>query len=94
MAASISEKVNARRRGNLSDYLESIREQRGISLRVLAKEAGVNASSMCRWREGKQMPSPESCKIIAEFLSLPIQHIFAMAGYLRPLHRDNIDSVS
>ncbi len=77
-----------KRTGGLADYLEDIRSQQGISLRRLAKESGVSASTLCRWREGKQTPSVESCRMLAEYLAVPTTHVLAMAGHLSPLPRD------
>jgi transcriptional regulator with XRE-family HTH domain len=74
-------------------FLEDIQRQRGISLRHLSRESGVSASTLSRWREGKQTPSPKSCKMLAEYLSLPVEHILALAGHLKPLHKDSIDTL-
>lgn len=90
----MSGKVHTRGRGNLPEFLDSICRQQGISLRTIARETGVNVSTLSRWREGKQMPSPESCRMLADFLALPVKHVFAMAGYFNPHHRENNDSVS
>jgi len=76
---------------NIADFLEDIQRQRGISLRGLGRESGVSASTLSRWREGKQTPSPKSCKMLAEYLSLPVEHILALAGHLKPLHKDSVD---
>ncbi len=78
---------------NIADFLEDIQRQRGISLRKLGRDSGVSASTLCRWREGKQTPSPNSCKMLAEYLSLPVEHILALAGHLKPLHKDGADSL-
>jgi len=79
--------------GRLQDYLGDLQRQRGISLRRLARESGVNVSTLSRWREGKQVPSPRSCKLLAAYLSVPVEHVLAMAGHLRPLHREDPDSL-
>ena len=78
---------------NLPTFLDDIQRQRGISLRRLARESGVSASTLSRWRDGKQTPSPRSCKMLAEYLSLPVEHVLALAGHLRPLHRANPDTL-
>ncbi len=78
---------------NIADFLEEIQRQRGISLRRLARESGVSASTLSRWREGKQTPAPKSCKMLAEYLSLPVEHILALAGHLKPLHKDGAESL-
>jgi transcriptional regulator with XRE-family HTH domain len=79
--------------GTIADFLADIQRQRGISLRRLGRESGVSASTLSRWREGKQIPSPKSCKMLAEYLSLPVEHVLALAGHLKPLHRDSIESL-
>jgi len=79
--------------GSLQDYLDDLQRHRGISLRRLARESGVSASTLSRWREGKQVPSPKSCKLIAEYLSVPVEHVLAMAGHLRPLHKEDPQSL-
>jgi transcriptional regulator with XRE-family HTH domain len=77
--------------GNIADFLKDIQRRQGISLRHLGRESGISASTLSRWREGKQIPSPKSCKMLAEYLSLPVEHILALAGHLKPLHRDSIE---
>ena len=77
--------------GSLQDYLEDLQRHRGMSLRCLARESGVIAATLSRWREGKQVPSPNSCKLLAEYLSVPVEHVLAMAGHLRPLHKEDPD---
>jgi len=79
--------------GNIGAFLEDIQRQRGISLRKMSRESGVSASTLSRWREGKQTPSPKSCKMLAEYLSLPVEHVLALAGHLKPLHKDSADSL-
>jgi transcriptional regulator with XRE-family HTH domain len=81
------------RMGSLQDYLDDLQRHRGISLRRLARESGVSASTLSRWREGKQVPSPNSCKLLAEYLSVPVEHVLAMAGHLRPLHKEDPESL-
>jgi transcriptional regulator with XRE-family HTH domain len=71
----------------ISDFIEEIRKQRGLSLRGLARESGVDVSTLSRWREGKQVPSPKSCKMLADYLCLPTEHVLSLAGHLRPLHK-------
>jgi len=71
------------------DFIKDITVQRGLSLRGLARETGISASTLSRWCEGKQVPSPESCRILAEYLSVSTEHIMALAGHLKPLHKEN-----
>ena len=73
----------------IGDFIKDITAQRGLSLRGLAREIGINASTVSRWRDGKQVPSPESCKILADYLSASTEHILVLAGHLRPLHKED-----
>jgi transcriptional regulator with XRE-family HTH domain len=82
-------KMTDERPGNLVDFLEDLRSQRGISLRRLATETGVSASTLSRWREGKQTPSLESCRMLAEYLSVPVAHVLGLAGHLGTANRGN-----
>lgn len=77
--------------GSLQEFLQDLQRQRGISLRKMASETGISASTLSRWYEGKQTPSPQSCKMLAQYLLLPIEHVLALAGHLRPLHKTNPD---
>ncbi len=72
---------------NMADLLKDIQRQRGLSLRGLARESGISASTLSRWCDGKQTPSPQSCRMLADYLSLSAEHVLALAGHLRPLHR-------
>jgi transcriptional regulator with XRE-family HTH domain len=73
------------------DFIKDITTQRGLSLRGLSRETGISASTISRWCEGKQVPSPESCRILAEYLSVSTEHVLALAGHLRPLHKEDAD---
>jgi len=70
------------------DLLQDITRRRGLSLRGLARETGINVSTLSRWYEGKQTPSPKSCRILAEYLSTSTEHILALAGHIKPLHKE------
>jgi transcriptional regulator with XRE-family HTH domain len=74
----------------LSGYLDDMCRQQGMSLRRLAGESGVSASSLCRWRQGKQTPSVESCRVLADFLAVPVLDVLAMAGHLSPIRRGSL----
>ena len=78
---------------SIADFLRDIQRQRGISLRGLARESGVSASTLSRWRDGKQIPSPKSCKLLADYLSVSTEHVLALAGHLRPLHKEATEAL-
>ena len=72
---------------NLADYLQDLVMRRGFSLRRLASESGVSASTFSRWLDGKQVPSLKSCQRMADYLTVPVEQVLAMAGHLTPIHK-------
>jgi transcriptional regulator with XRE-family HTH domain len=77
----------------LVDFIKDLTAQRGLSLRGLARETGISVSTLSRWCDGKQVPSPESCKVLAEYLSVSTEHVLALAGHLKPLHKEDKESL-
>ena len=82
-----------KRMANMAEFLQDIRRQRGLSLRGLARESGISASTLSRWCDGKQIPSPKSCRMLADYLSLPTEHVLALAGHLKPLHKEATEAL-
>lgn len=78
---------------SIAAFIQDIQKQRGLSLRGLARESGVSVSTLSRWLDGKQVPSPQSCKMLADYLSLPTEHLLALAGHLRPLHKEGVETL-
>ncbi len=67
-----------------SNPIQDILQQRNISLRRLAAEAGISPSTLSRWASEKQTPSPQCCRKFAESLSLPVEDVLVWAGHLSP----------
>lgn len=86
-------KVAFRHMANIADFLQDIQRQRGLSLRGLARESGISVSTLSRWCDGKQTPSPKSCKMLADYLSLSTEHILALAGHLKSLHKEATEAL-
>ncbi|MFC1967937.1 helix-turn-helix domain-containing protein [Chloroflexota bacterium] len=78
---------------NIAVFLQDIQRQRGLSLRGLARESGISASTLSRWCSEKQTPSPQACRMLADYLSLPAEHLLALAGHLRPLHKEGAEAL-
>jgi transcriptional regulator with XRE-family HTH domain len=76
-----------KRMADIATFLQDIQRQRGLSLRGLARESGISVSTLSRWCGGKQIPSPKACRMLADYLSLSAEHMLALAGHLRPLHK-------
>ena len=82
-----------KRMADIAAFLQDVQRQRGLSLRGLARETGINVSTLSRWSCGKQTPSPKACRMLADYLSLSTEHVLALAGHLRPLHKGAIESL-
>jgi len=80
-------KEECKRMSDMATFLRDIQRQRGLSLRGLARESGISVSTLSRWCDGKQTPSPKACRMLADYLSLSAEHMLALAGHLRPLHK-------
>jgi transcriptional regulator with XRE-family HTH domain len=52
----------------------------------LAADLGVSHPTVGRWLSGKDVPSPSSCRKLAEYSGLPLEKILAMAGHLPGLN--------
>lgn len=85
----LRERYNCSAMTNIAALLHNILRQRAVPLRRLAMESGVSPSTLSRWLHGQQTPSPKSCQRLAEYLSLPIEQVLALAGHLRLVHKMN-----
>lgn len=56
-------------------------------MRRLASETGISPSTLSRWISGQQSPSPQSCRKLADSLSLPVEQVLAWAGHLVPMQK-------
>jgi transcriptional regulator with XRE-family HTH domain len=66
------------------NYLQSLRQQRRLGLRELARQADVNPSALTRLEQGKTSPMPETLRALAPVLEVPTSELFAAAGYMVP----------
>ena len=48
----------------------------------LASDIGVSHATVSRWRSGKDIPSVESCRKLAEYAGIPAERALEIAGYL------------
>ena len=78
---------------DLAGFIDDLVRRRGVSLRRIAVESGVSASTLSRWIHGKQTPSPENCQRLAEYLSLPVEHLLTLAGHLVPFQKASSGSL-
>jgi|SRR5215471_3641019 len=70
---------------SLAEYLRAERERAGLSLRQLAKLAGLHYSYLARLESGENdHPSPEVVQHIADVLELDPTDLYAYIGVVPP----------
>ena len=57
--------------------------ERGITLKALCMESGINQSTMCRLRKGKHKPRPITVGKIAKVLNVPVTAIVDLTSFDR-----------
>jgi transcriptional regulator with XRE-family HTH domain len=73
-------------------YIRHLREQRRLSMRGLAKVAGVDSGALTRLESGETTPTPGTIKALAIALDVPLADLFVRAGYITPHDLPNMDS--
>src|SRR6266568_7151681 len=73
-------------------YIRHLRTQRKLSMRGLAKVAGVDSGALTRLESGKTTPTPHTIKALAIALDVPLADLFVRAGYTTPHDLPNMDS--
>jgi transcriptional regulator with XRE-family HTH domain len=77
--------VNKESANQFGEYIKRLREERQLSLRGLAGKAGINSGALSRLEGGKRpTPKPDTLKVLAAALNVPLADLFAMAGYVVP----------
>jgi transcriptional regulator with XRE-family HTH domain len=65
-------------------YIRHLRTQRKLSMRGLAKMAGIDSGALARLEIGKTTPTPRTIKALAIALDVPLADLFTRAGYVTP----------
>ncbi|HEX3786126.1 MAG TPA: helix-turn-helix transcriptional regulator [Pseudonocardiaceae bacterium] len=73
-------------------YIRHLREQRQLSMRGLAKVAGVDSGALTRLESGKTTPTPGTIKALAIALDVPLADLFVRAGYTTPHDLPSMDA--
>jgi transcriptional regulator with XRE-family HTH domain len=68
-------------KSRLAEYLGAILEERRLSQRALAMYVGVSSSTISRIMSGEDA-DPETLRKLADYLNVPSQLLFEMAGYI------------
>lgn len=64
------------------EWLDAVIEQYGPSERKFAEKVGIAPSVISKARTNTQPMSWEACKAIAEFVGIPPEKVFRLAGLL------------
>jgi len=73
----------------LGRYIEQEVEQRGWSYRELARRARVSPPTVLAAISGENQPKPETLRKLARALDATPEHLFQLAGILRPPRDDD-----
>jgi transcriptional regulator with XRE-family HTH domain len=68
----------------LGKFIKRHREAIGLSMYQLAREIGVNRSSVHYWEQGKYEPEPQTLEALARGLKVSYEDLFALSGYSNP----------
>jgi transcriptional regulator with XRE-family HTH domain len=50
----------------------------------MAADIGVSHATVSRWLSGKDVPSPQSCRTLADYADVPVEKVLAIVGHLPP----------
>ena len=68
----------------LGTFLNKLMERRRRLPSQMAADLGVSHATVSRWLSGKDLPSPHSCRSLAEYADLPVEKVLAIVGHLPP----------
>lgn len=73
---------------SLGPWLGQKLYQHRMTQTELASRVGVNQTQISSYLKGKRRPSSETCKRLAEALSVPVDEVLIVAGHRPPLVAD------
>ena len=62
--------------GNVGERLQRLREERGLSMRALAKSSGLSANALSMIERGRTSPSVSTLYKLADALNVPVTAFF------------------
>lgn len=69
----------------LGKKVRDARQAKGLSLRALEAESGVNYSTISYLEKGEiESPSIKILKALSQTLEIPVDDLYALAGYAQP----------
>ena len=80
--------------GSLGEYIREQREQAEVSLRQLARTAGVSNPYLSQVERGLKRPSAEILQQIAQGLRISVETLYVRAGLLEQRDGERVPTVS
>jgi hypothetical protein len=68
--------------------LHEVMQEKGRLPSQLAAEIGVSHATMSRWLAGQDVPSPRSCRRLADYSGICIQKVLFVAGHMPRVVRE------
>lgn len=56
--------------------LRKLREQRGVSCRLLSQLCGLSKNSIIRYENGERIPSLADAAVLADFFGVSLDHLY------------------
>ncbi len=66
----------------VKSFLDDLMRRRKRLPSQLAADLGVSHATVRRWLLGEDVPSPRSCRRIAEYADTPLEKVLAIMGHL------------
>lgn len=63
-------------------FLKELMRRRKRLPSQLAADLGISHATVSRWLLGEDVPSPRSCRRLAEYSGVPVENILSLVGHL------------
>ncbi len=70
------------KKNGFASFLKEIMRRRKRLLSQLAADLGISHATVIRWLSGADIPSPRSCRKLADYAGVPVEKVLAAAGHL------------
>ncbi len=67
---------------NVKSFLDDLMRRRKRLPSQLAADLGVSHATVRRWLMSEDVPSPRSCRRIAEYADMPLEKVLSIMGHL------------
>ena len=64
-----------------SQRLKELREEKGLSIKMLAKELGVSDVAIGRWEKGLRVPNIDVLILVASYFNVSADYLLGLKDY-------------